>query len=79
MSDVSPTGPDDRLDRQEVRADRKVLNVESGSYRDLASDLDVSTGQMVMGFHNGKEVGRLVGVRDESANRKLLEEVGVKG
>jgi hypothetical protein len=34
---------------------------------------------MVMGFHNGKEVGRLVGVRDESANRKLLEEVGVKG
>jgi thioredoxin 1 len=28
-------------------------------------------------FRDGKEVGRLVGVRPESAYRKLLEEAGV--
>jgi thioredoxin 1 len=68
----------DRLATQyEGRA--KVLKVESGANRELAGDLAVSAVPTVVAFRNGKEVGRLVGVRPESAYRKLLEEAGVEG
>jgi thioredoxin 1 len=73
---LAPTS--DRLALQyEGRA--KVLKVESGANRELVGDLAVSTVPTVMAFCNGKEVGRLIGVRAESAYRKLLEEAGVEG
>jgi thioredoxin 1 len=55
----------------------KVLKVESGANRELAGDLTVSAVPTVVAFRDGKEIGRLVGVRPESAYRKLLEEAGV--
>jgi thioredoxin 1 len=68
----------DRLAAQfEGRA--KVLKLESGANRELAGDLAVSGVPTVVAFRNGKEVGRLVGLRPESAYRKLLEAAGVEG
>src|SRR4029077_17597921 len=55
----------------------KVLKVDAGENRELASSLGVSSVPTVVAFRGGKEVARLVGVRPESAYRKLLEEVGV--
>jgi thioredoxin 1 len=57
----------------------KVLRVESGANPELASGLAVSAVPTVVAFRDGKEVGRLVGLRPESAYRKLLEAAGVEG
>jgi thioredoxin 1 len=68
----------DRLaTRFEGRA--KVLKLESGANRELAGGLAVSAVPTVVAFRDGKEVGRLVGLRPESAYRKLLEAAGVEG
>jgi thioredoxin 1 len=56
----------------------KVLKVDAGENRELASSLGVSSVPTVVAFRGGQEVARLVGVRPESAYRKLLEEVGIK-
>jgi thioredoxin 1 len=56
----------------------KVLKVESGANRELAGALAVSAVPTVVAFRDGKEVGRLVGLRSESAYRKLLESAGVE-
>ncbi len=57
----------------------KVLKVESGANPELAGSLAVSAVPTVVAFRDGKEVGRLVGLRSESAYRKLLEAAGVEG
>ena len=56
----------------------KVLKVEAGANRDLAGDLAVSSVPTVVAFRDGREVGRLVGYKPESAYRKLLEQAGVE-
>ncbi len=55
----------------------RVLKVEAGGNRELAGKLAVSSVPTVVAFRGGQEVGRLVGLRPESAYRKLLEEAGV--
>ena len=55
----------------------RVLKVEAGANRDLAGGLAVSSVPTVVVFRGGEEVGRLVGLRPESAYRKLLESAGV--
>jgi thioredoxin 1 len=68
----------DRLATQfEGRA--KVLKLESGANRELAGGLAVSAVPTVVAFRDGREVGRLVGLRPESAYRRLLEAAGVDG
>jgi thioredoxin 1 len=57
----------------------KVLKVESGANPELAGGLAVSAVPTVVAFREGREVGRLVGLRSESAYRKLLEAAGVDG
>jgi thioredoxin 1 len=57
----------------------KVLKVESGANGELAGHLAVSAVPTVVAFRAGKEVGRLVGFRPESAYRRLLEAAGVEG
>jgi thioredoxin 1 len=54
----------------------RVLKVEAGANRELAGGLAVSSVPTVLAFRDGQEVGRLVGLRAESAYRKLLEEAG---
>ena len=56
----------------------RVLKVESGANGELAGRLAVSAVPTVVAFRGGKEVGRLVGFRPESAYRKLLEAAGVE-
>jgi thioredoxin 1 len=55
----------------------RVLKVEAGANRELARDLAVSSVPTVLAYRGGQEVGRLVGLRSESAYRKLLEAAGV--
>jgi thioredoxin 1 len=55
----------------------KVLKVESGANGALAGGLAVSSVPTVVAFRDGKEVGRLVGLRPESAYRELLRAAGV--
>jgi thioredoxin 1 len=55
----------------------RVLKVEAGSNPELAGGLGVSSVPTVVAFRGGQEVGRLVGLRPESAYRKLLETAGV--
>ena len=62
----------DRLASQ-FKGRAKVLKLESGANPELAGGLAVSAVPTVLAFRDGKEVGRLVGVRPESAYRKLLE------
>jgi hypothetical protein len=57
----------------------KVLKVEAGANGGLAGDLAVSAVPTVVAFRDGKEVGRLVGFKPESAYRKLLVQAGVEG
>ena len=57
----------------------KVLKVEAGANGGLAGDLAVSAVPTVVAFRDGKEVGRLVGFKPESAYRRLLEQAGVEG
>ena len=66
---------DKLADEYEGRA--RVLKVEAGANRDLAGGLAVSSVPTVVAFRGGEEVGRLVGLRPESAYRKLLESAGV--
>jgi hypothetical protein len=61
------------------RGRAKVLKMESGANTELASGLAVSAAPTVVAFRDGKEVGRLVGLRPESAYCKLLEAAGVEG
>jgi thioredoxin 1 len=49
-----------------------------GRARVLKVDLAVSSVPTVVAFRDGQEVGRLIGLRPESAYRKLLEEAGVR-
>jgi thioredoxin 1 len=55
----------------------QVLKVEAGANPELAGGLGVSSVPTVVAFRDGKEVGRLVGLRPEAAYRKLLEAAGV--
>ncbi len=57
----------------------KVLKLESGANSGVAGGLAISAVPTVLAFREGKEVGRLVGLRPESAYRKLLEAAGVQG
>ncbi len=66
------------LDRlaAEYEGRANVLKAEAGENRDLADILGVSAVSTVVAVRDGKEVGRLVGLRRESAYRKLLEAAG---
>ena len=55
----------------------KVLKIEAGANRELAGSLAISSVPTVLVFQGGQEVGRLVGLRPESAYDKLLEAAGV--
>src|SRR5690242_11794834 len=55
----------------------RVLKVEAGANQELAVDLAISSVPTVVAFRGGREVGRLVGLRPESAYRELLETAGV--
>ncbi len=57
----------------------RVLKVEAGANGGLAGDLAITAVPTVVAFRGGQEVGRLVGLRPESAYRKLLETAGVGG
>jgi thioredoxin 1 len=66
----------DRLASQyEGRA--RVVKAEAGANQELAGRLGISSVPTVLAFRDGREVGRLVGLRPESAYRKLLESAGV--
>lgn len=67
------------LDRlaEEFEGRAKVLKIEAGSNGELAGRLGVSSVPAVLAYSNGREVGRLVGLRPEAAYRKLLEASGV--
>jgi thioredoxin 1 len=55
----------------------RVLKIEAGANRELAGSLAVSSVPTVLAFQDGREVGRLVGLRPESAYHKLLGAAGV--
>jgi thioredoxin 1 len=55
----------------------RVLKVEAGANRELAGSLAISSVPTVVAFRGGEEVGRLVGLRPESAYRQMLEAAGV--
>jgi thioredoxin 1 len=59
----------------EGRAKFVKLDVEVD--RNLAGGLHVTSVPTVIAFRDGKELGRLVGLRPEGAYRKLLVEAGV--
>jgi thioredoxin 1 len=66
------------LDRLAAEYDgrARVLKVEAGANPDLAGGLAVSSVPTVLAFRDGREVGRLVGLRPEAAYRQLLEHAG---
>jgi len=66
------------LDRLAVDYDgrAKVLLLNAGANHELAGRLAVSAVPTVVAFRDGREVGRLVGLRPESAYRHLLESAG---
>lgn len=55
----------------------KVVKLDAEADRDLAGGLQVASVPTVIAFRDGKELGRLVGLRPEGAYRKLLAEAGV--
>lgn len=55
----------------------RVYKVDAGANHELAGNLMISAVPTVVAFRDGREVGRLVGLRPESAYRKLLESAGV--
>ncbi|WP_406699684.1 thioredoxin domain-containing protein [Singulisphaera sp. Ch08] len=55
----------------------RVFKVDAGANQELAGSLMISAVPTVVAFRDGQEVGRLVGLRPESAYRKLLESAGV--
>jgi thioredoxin 1 len=66
----------DRL-AAEYQGRAKVLKLEAGANSELAGRLGISAVPAVLAFQNGREVGRLIGLRPESAYRKLLASAGV--
>jgi thioredoxin 1 len=55
----------------------KVVKLDVEADRDLAGGLHVTSVPTVITFRDGKEVGRLVGLRPEGDYRRLLVEAGV--
>jgi thioredoxin 1 len=55
----------------------RVLKLEAGENRELASSLAISSVPTVVAFQNGREVSRLVGLRPESAYHKMLSAAGI--
>ena len=55
----------------------RVVKLDVEADRDLAGGLHVTSVPTVIAFRDGKESGRLVGLRPEGAYRKLLAEAGV--
>ena len=55
----------------------KVVKLDVEADRDLAGGLHVASVPTVIAFRDGKELGRLVGLRPEGAYRRLLVEAGV--
>jgi thioredoxin 1 len=67
------------LDRlaSEYEGRAKVVKLDVEADRELAGRLHVASVPTVIAFRDGKESGRLVGLRPEGAYRKLLVEAGV--
>ena len=61
----------------EYQGRAKVVKLDVEADRDLAGGLHVASVPTVIAFRDGKELGRLVGLRPEEAYRKLLVEAGV--
>src|SRR5215212_10477704 len=61
----------------EYQGRAKVVKLDVEADRDLAGGLHVASVPTVIAFRDGKELGRLVGLRPEGAYRQLLEEAGV--
>jgi thioredoxin 1 len=61
----------------EYKGRAKVVKLDVEADRDLAGGLHVASVPTVIAFRDGKESGRLVGLRPEAAYRKLLLEAGV--
>lgn len=55
----------------------KVVKVDVEADRELSGGLHVTSVPTVIAFRDGKELGRLVGLRPEGAYRKLLVDAGV--
>jgi thioredoxin 1 len=55
----------------------KVVKLDVEADQDLAGGLHVTSVPTVIAFRDGKELGRLVGLRPEGAYRQLLMEAGV--
>jgi thioredoxin 1 len=55
----------------------KVLKIEAGANRELAGNLAISSVPTVLVFQGGREVGRLVGLRPETAYHAMLGAAGV--
>ena len=55
----------------------RVLKIEAGANRELAGSLAISSVPTVLAFQDGREVGRLVGLRPESAYHKMLGSAGI--
>jgi thioredoxin 1 len=55
----------------------KVVKLDVEADRELAGGLHVTSVPTVIAFRDGKELGRLVGLRPEVAYRQLLAEAGV--
>lgn len=55
----------------------KVVKLDVEADRELAGGLHVTSVPTVIAFRDGKELGRLVGLRPEGAYRKLLVEAGI--
>jgi thioredoxin 1 len=55
----------------------KVVKLDVEADRELAVGLNITSVPTVIAFQNGKETGRLVGLRPERAYRELLQEAGV--
>jgi thioredoxin 1 len=55
----------------------KIVKLDVEADRDLAGGLRVTSVPTVIAYRDGKESGRLVGLRPEGAYRTLLAEAGV--
>ena len=55
----------------------KVVKINTAEGAEIAAALAITSVPTVLAFRGGQEVGRLVGLRPESAYRKLLEQAGV--
>ena len=55
----------------------KVVKLDVEADRQLAGGLHVTSVPTVIAFRDGKELGRLVGLRPEGDYRKLLVDAGV--